>query len=125
MYVVMGGTGHVGSGVASTLLARGEPVGIVTHHAEYANEWRQRGAEILVVDICKPASLRAAFKQGRRAFVLNPPADTSLDTDIVERQTVANILKRWKNRGWRRWLRLQPAGPRPEIASGISTCFGN
>lgn len=90
MYVVMGGTGHVGSGVASTLLAQGEPVGIVSHHAERAKEWKQRGAEILVADICKPASLRAAFKQGRRAFVLNPPADTSLDTDIVERQTVAN-----------------------------------
>ncbi|EJE50474.1 putative nucleoside-diphosphate sugar epimerase [Acidovorax sp. CF316] len=99
MYVVMGGTGHVGSGVASTLLARGEPVGIVTHHAEHAKEWKQRGAEILVADIWKPASLRAAFKQGRRAFVLNPPADTSLDTDIVERQTVANILEALEESG--------------------------
>lgn len=93
MYLVMGGTGHVGSAVASTLLARGERVGIITRDASHAAGWTQRGAEILVADIWNPASVREAFKQGRRAFLLNPPADTTKDTDAVERQTVANILE--------------------------------
>lgn len=93
MYLVMGGTGHVGSAVASTLLERGERVGIITRDASHAAGWTQRGAEILVADIWNPASLREAFKRGRRAFLLNPPADTSKDTDAIERQTVAHILE--------------------------------
>jgi hypothetical protein len=50
--------------------------------------WRSKGAG-LVEDV---TSLRAAFQRGRRAFLLNPPADPTTDTDTVERRTVANIL---------------------------------
>jgi uncharacterized protein YbjT (DUF2867 family) len=93
MYLVMGGSGHVGSAVASALLERRERVSIITHDANHAAGWTQRGAEVLVADIWNPASLRAAFKLGRRAFLLNPPADTSKDTDSIERKTVAKILE--------------------------------
>ncbi|WP_200887392.1 NAD-dependent epimerase/dehydratase family protein [Sphingomonas sp. ERG5] len=31
MYIILGGTGHVGSAAAKALLARGEAVTIVTH----------------------------------------------------------------------------------------------
>jgi uncharacterized protein YbjT (DUF2867 family) len=43
MYVIMGGTGHVGSAVAKTLLGRGEPVTIVTRDADRASVWRANG----------------------------------------------------------------------------------
>lgn len=92
MYVIMGGTGHVGSAVAQTLLDRGEPVTIVTRDADRASVWRAKGAEIAEANVDDVASLRAALRRGRRAFLLNPSADTATDTDAVERRTNANIL---------------------------------
>ena len=92
MHIVMGATGHVGSAVAETLLARGEPVGIVTHDPDHADSWRDTKAEIIEADVNDVTSLRAAFQRGRRAFLLNPPAGIKTDTDTVERSTVANIL---------------------------------
>lgn len=88
----MGGTGHVGSATAEVLLERGEQVVIVTRCAAGASKWRERGAEIAEANVEDVSSLRAVFQRGRRAFLLNPPADPTTDTDLVERRTVANIL---------------------------------
>lgn len=91
MHIILGGTGHVGSAVAETLLDRGEPVTIVTRDAARAASWCQKGAELAEADVNDVASLRAAFRRGRRAFLLNPSADIGTDTE-VERRTVARIL---------------------------------
>ncbi|GFE91761.1 NmrA family NAD(P)-binding protein [Steroidobacter agaridevorans] len=92
MYIILGGTGHVGSAVTETLLGRGEEVTIITRQASHAGAWSAKGAEIVEASVEDVASLRAAFRHGRRAFLLNPPADPSTDTDAVERRTVSNIL---------------------------------
>jgi uncharacterized protein YbjT (DUF2867 family) len=92
MYIIMGGTGHVGSATAEVLLERGEQVIIVTRSAAGASKWRKRGAEIAEAKVEDVSSLHAAFQRGRRAFLLNPPADPTTDTDLVERRRVANIL---------------------------------
>jgi uncharacterized protein YbjT (DUF2867 family) len=93
MYVIMGGTGHVGSAVAATLLARGDEVTLITRNAEHAAHWREKGAQIAEADVEDVPSLRSAFRRGRRAFLLNPPADPAADTDAVERRTVRNIVE--------------------------------
>jgi uncharacterized protein YbjT (DUF2867 family) len=92
MHVILGGTGNVGSALARALLSRNEPVTVVTRHAAHAEHLRRRGAEVAEVDIMDTAALRAVFRRGRRAFLLNPPADISTDTDEVERRTVVAIL---------------------------------
>jgi len=92
MFIVMGGTGHVGSAVAESLLAAGHEVTVVTRDARHAQRrWAGR-VHIAEADANDPDSLRAVFRHGRRAFLLNPPADPSTDTDAVERRTVAGIL---------------------------------
>lgn len=112
MHIVMGGTGHVGAGVTSTLLAHGEAVALVVRDAGRAQAWRQRGAQIIKADVGKPDQLRAAFRRARRAFLLNPPADTSADTDVVERQTVANILEALDGSGLEKVVAASTAGAR-------------
>jgi len=92
MFIVMGANGHVGSVVARTLLERGEPVTVVTHDPDHGARWRDTGARVAVGDVRDAGSLRMVFVQGRRAFLLNPPADVATDTDAVERAGVANIL---------------------------------
>jgi uncharacterized protein YbjT (DUF2867 family) len=113
MFIVMGGTGHVGSATAEALLRRGEPVTIVTRDANRAAPWRARGAEIAEVDIEDVAALRAAFRRGRRAFLLNPPADIATDTDAVERHTIARILAALEDSGLEKVVAESTGGARP------------
>lgn len=112
MYVILGGTGHVGSAVADILLRRLEPVTIVTRHADKAGHWRARGAEIAEADVNDVSSLRAALRRGRRALLINPPADPATDVDTVERGTVANILAALRDSGLEKVVAVATAGVR-------------
>lgn len=113
MHIVMGATGHVGSTVAERLLGRGEPVAIVTHDPDHADSWRDTRAEIIEADVNDVASLRAAFRRGRRAFLLNPPADVRRDTDTIERGTAANILAALAGSGLEKVVAESTAGAQP------------
>jgi uncharacterized protein YbjT (DUF2867 family) len=113
MYIIMGGTGHVGSATAAALLARGAPVTIVTRDAKRASHWRERGAALTQADAHDVAALRAAFRGGRRAFLLNPPADPSTDTDVVERSTVTSILAALEGSGLEKVVAESTGGAQP------------
>jgi uncharacterized protein YbjT (DUF2867 family) len=93
MHVILGGTGQVGAAVARALLQRGERVTVVTRDATHGAELRDAGALIAVVDIRDSARLREVFRSGTRAFLLNPSADPSGDTDAEERANVAAIVR--------------------------------
>ncbi|MGY4395487.1 uncharacterized protein YbjT (DUF2867 family) [Sphingomonas sp. UYAg733] len=93
MFIIMGGTGHVGSVAARDLLALGQNVTIVTHDPAKAAEIEKRGATAAVVDVLDVKALRAVLKQGRRLFMLNPPAAPTTDTDVEERKTVAAMIE--------------------------------
>ncbi|TRW14952.1 NmrA family NAD(P)-binding protein [Glacieibacterium frigidum] len=92
MFIVMGATGNVGAAVADELLAHNEEVTILTRHPEDADAWTKKGAIVARADVNDIASLREAFRRGRRAFLLYPPADPSGNTDATERRSIANIL---------------------------------
>lgn len=93
MYAVMGATGHVGSAVTEYLLKRGRSVLAIAHRREHAEKLRSAGAEIAEVNVHDVRALRSAFNRCRRAFLLNPPAAVSTDTDVEERETVRCILE--------------------------------
>ena len=121
MYVVMGATGHVGAAVADALLAGGEDVTIVTRRPERAGRWRDKGASVATADVEDVASLKAAFRRGRRAFLLNPPADTAGDTDATERRTIANILAALEDSGLEKVVAASTFGARPGQGIGDLT----
>lgn len=92
MYIVLGATGHVGSAVAEALLRAGAAVTVVTRDSGKAAEWRARGAEAAVLDVSDREALAALFRRGDRAFLLNPPAPPTSDTDAEEHRTLADIV---------------------------------
>jgi uncharacterized protein YbjT (DUF2867 family) len=92
MYIILGATGHVGSAVAQSLLDKNEPVTVVLHDAKKGADWQQKGASVAVVDVHDTDKLQAVFQQGKRLFVLNPPAPITTDTVLEERRSVASIL---------------------------------
>lgn len=88
----MGATGHVGAVVADQLLTHGHDVTILTRKPDDEGAWAEKGAVVAKADAEDAASLKEAFRRGTRAFLLNPPADPTGDTDATERRTIANIL---------------------------------
>ena len=92
MYVILGGTGQVGSATARALLDEGEEVTIVTRDESHGEDLKKAGAIIAVVNVRDVEALRGMFQSGKRAFLLNPPADPSGDTDKEERENVAAII---------------------------------
>jgi len=113
MYIILGGTGHVGSQVALTLLSQKEPVIIITHNPSKEAEWTQLGAQVAVVDVHDSDQLRRVFQQGQRLFVLNPPADPSSDTDQQERKSLASILKALVDSGIQKIVAQSTYGAQP------------
>lgn len=92
MFVILGGTGQVGSATARALLDEGQKVTIVTRDENHGKDLKDAGANIAVADIRDVDALRRIFQTGKRAFLLNPPADPSSDTDREERENVAAIM---------------------------------
>ncbi|YCI06830.1 NmrA family NAD(P)-binding protein (plasmid) [Ensifer sp. D2-11] len=92
MFIVIGANGHVGSAVVTTLLNGGHPVTAVLHSRGSVASWRKRGAQTAVVDVRDSDELSAVFRTGTRAFLLNPNADVSTDTDREEHATVRSIV---------------------------------
>ena len=92
MYIILGGTGHVGSAVAQALLHARQLVTVVTHQPGHADHLRQQGAHVAVADAHDQAALHGIFQTGQRLFLLNPPADPATDTVAEEKQTLRTIL---------------------------------
>jgi uncharacterized protein YbjT (DUF2867 family) len=125
MFVIVGGTGRVGSATAEALLAAGQPVTIVTRSASHAERWRGRGAQVAVADVRDVEALRAIFRRGRRAFLLNPPADPSLDTDREERASVRCLLAALDGSGLEKVVAQSTYGARPgERCGDLTVLYG-
>lgn len=93
MFIVLGATGHIGSELVQTLDAAGKKVIAVVHDAGKAEDIRTANVEPVVLDVSDSARLHDLFRQGHRAFLLNPPADPGGDTDAVETATARAITE--------------------------------
>ncbi len=113
MYIILGGTGHVGSSVATTLLEKGKKVTVITHNPQKAPEWEQKGANVTIVDVYDSDTLHAVFKNGERVFLLNPEADPATDTVIEEQRTLSSILKALENSGIQKVVAQSTEGAQP------------
>jgi uncharacterized protein YbjT (DUF2867 family) len=113
MYIILGGTGHVGSSVATTLLEKGKEVTVITHNPQKAPEWEQKGAKVTIVDVYDSDKLHAVFKNGERLFLLNPEADPATDTVIEEQRTLSSILKALENSGIKKVVAQSTEGAQP------------
>lgn len=115
LHVVLGATGHIGSGVASALLARGAAVRVVTRSAQRGADWAARGAEVAMADAGDAGALTGAFSSDGpvRVFALNPPAPVATDTDAGERRTADSIVAALAAARPERVVALSTYGARP------------
>lgn len=113
MHIILGGTGHVGSSVATTLLEKGEKVTVITHDEKKVAEWEKRGAKTAVLDVLDSDKLREVFRTGTRLFLLNPPALPSTDTVAEEQKTLSSILEALEESGIEKVVAESTYGAQP------------
>ena len=114
MNIILGGTGHVASALVEALVAGGEPVTIVSR----SDDGARPGVEVAVADVYDVEALRRVFRTGRRAFLLNPPADPSGDSDREERATAAAIVAALDGSGLERVVAQSTYGAQPGEHNG-------
>jgi uncharacterized protein YbjT (DUF2867 family) len=124
MHIILGGTGHVGSAVATTLLAANEPVTIVSHDPLKGEAWKAKGAKVAIADVHDVEALRFILRSGSRAFLLNPPATPRTDTDAEEQRTIAAMLAAVEGSGLEKLVVESTYGAQPGDRCGdLSTLW--
>ena len=121
MFIILGGTGHVGSAVAAALIERGADLTIVGRdvgHMPDAVAGRARFAEC---DLLDRDRLHAILRGGRRAFLLNPPGDPTGDSNSAEQATIAAILAAMDGAGLELAVAQSTYGARPGPPCGDLT----
>lgn len=113
MYIILGGTGHVGRAVTDELIAQNKKVTVITHDPKKVEEIEKSGAFAVVADVMDTGQLRKAFSHGRRLFLLNPPADPKTDTAAVERESLKSILKALEGSGIEKVVAESTGGAQP------------
>jgi uncharacterized protein YbjT (DUF2867 family) len=73
MFVILGATGHTGSVVAETLLARKQPVRVVVRSADKGASWKAKGAEVAIASLDDVPALTKAFQGAVGLYLLVPP----------------------------------------------------
>lgn len=73
MFVVLGATGHTGSVVAETLLARRQPVRVVVRSADKGAAWKAKGAEVAVASLEDVPAMTQALAGATGVYLLVPP----------------------------------------------------
>lgn len=113
MIVVLGASGNIGSAVVRALLEHGVSVLAAVHSWEKAQGWERMNVPTRVVDVLDTGVLRVLFQDSRRAFLLNPPADPSTDTDAVEHATASSIAAALMGSGLEKVVLASTYGAQP------------
>lgn len=99
MFVIAGVTGHVGSVVASELLAKGQKIKVIVRDAAKGEAWSKRGAEVAVGELGDTAFLTSALKGASGFFTLLPPNFAAPDFYAFQRATADSIAAAVKASG--------------------------
>jgi len=99
MYVILGAAGHIGSQLVESLKTIGENIVAVTHDADKAHSVTAGSVKGVAVDLKDADALRDIFHKGKRAFLLNPQAPPTTDTNSEELGMAKSISDAVKGSG--------------------------
>lgn len=118
MFAIAGVTGHVGSVVASSLLAKGEKVRVIVRDAGKGEAWAAKGAEVALASLDDAAALTAAFRGAEGAFVLVPPNFAAPDFVAYAKGVSNAIATAAKDAGVRHVVLLSSVGADIDHSNG-------
>jgi uncharacterized protein YbjT (DUF2867 family) len=118
MFVIAGVTGHVGSVVAETLIAKGAKIKVIVRGAAKGAAWSKKGAEVAVGALEDAAFLTGALKGATGFFTLLPPSYTATDFFKTQRETADAIASAVKASGVPHVVLLSSIGADLETGTG-------
>jgi uncharacterized protein YbjT (DUF2867 family) len=92
MYVIAGATGNTGSVVANQLLQRGLAIRALVRDPSKASSLRERGAEVVAIDLGDTKALSRALEGAQGAYLLVPPNMGTDDFAAYQRATIDSII---------------------------------
>jgi uncharacterized protein YbjT (DUF2867 family) len=110
MYVVIGATGHTGSIVAETLLAKREKVRAVGRDERRLERLKQKGAEAFVGDVTDASAMSRAFAGADAAYVMIPPNMASPNVFSYQQRVNDALAAALENNGVRHAVVLSSIG---------------
>ena len=119
MYVVGGVTGHTGSLIARTLLERGERVRAIVRNREHIYNWKDQGAEVVVVDFNDALLLSSVLEGVKGAYLLTP--QSVYDSNPLEKWACLNqsIVTAVKNARLKNTVILSSMGAHRDKHTGL------
>lgn len=108
-YLILGGTGTVGSGVVRGLVEQGHSVRVLTRSEDRAKHL-PKGAEVVVGDLTDPHTFERSFSGSGHLFLLNAVSSTELQEGL-------SALNEAKKRSYRKivYLSIQDVEASPHI----------
>src|SRR5579862_8834955 len=118
MYVILGATGNTGSIIANFLLSAGKKVRVVGRDSGRLQRFVDKGAEAFTATLSDAAALTKAFRGGRAAYLMLPPAKSREDQE----RDSDGIAKAVKESGLRYAVHLSSYGA--QVAKGAGPVSG-
>lgn len=125
MYAITGAFGQTGVALSKALLDAGKSIRMIVRRDDaQAAQWREKGAEVVIADICDTASLTQAFHQVEAVYLMNPPAYFAPDLFAQARQVHASLIDAANAARVPRAVALSSVGSQHSTATGnILTTF--
>jgi uncharacterized protein YbjT (DUF2867 family) len=79
MYAILGATGHTGSVITETLLAKGQKVRTIGRDPKRLEQFAAKGAETFIAEATDADALSKAFSGAKAAYILIPPNVSAAD----------------------------------------------
>ncbi|MGZ8366785.1 MAG: NmrA/HSCARG family protein [Nitrospira sp.] len=91
--LVTGATGQQGGAVARALLAKGQPVRVMTRNPEKAAALAKAGAEIVQGDLTNQAILQMALRGVHGVFAMSTPFEAGMEAEVRQGIMLADAAK--------------------------------
>lgn len=91
--LVTGATGQQGGAVARALLAKGQPVRVMTRNPEKAASLAKAGAEIVQGDLTNQAILQMALRGVHGVFAMSTPFEAGMEAEVRQGIMLADAAK--------------------------------
>lgn len=119
MFLVMGITGKVGGATADHLLAQGKQVRALVRNREKANNWANRGVELVDGDWNDATAIERALKGVEGAFVMLPPVWAPSPDYIEAKGVIASYVEALTNAAPPRVVALSSMGANRTSNHGV------
>lgn len=91
MFVIAGVSGNTGKFAAESLLAANKPVRVIVRDLKKGDPWKEKGAEVVVLDLADAAALGKALQGAIGAYLLLPP-DYRSTSNVAEKHAMADAF---------------------------------